>query len=468
MMTRGETMHTHILGICGTFMGGLAVIAKELKLKVTGSDQNVYPPMSTQLDNLSIKIFQGYDDLQQLSPTPDYIVVGNVMSRGKPVIEAILNQNLPIISGPEWLARFVLKDRHVIAISGTHGKTTTTSMVAWILEYAGLAPGFLIGGIPNDFGISARLGTGKYFVVEADEYDSAFFDKRSKFVHYWPRTLIINNIEFDHADIFANLTAIQAQFHHLVRTVPGEGLIIYPKLDKNVAEVLNKGCWSKRVAYAVGNNHENQDGWLARNNSAMNNQFEVCYKNKSYGTVKWALLGEHNVQNGLAAIAAVEHVGVDPKIAIEALSIFQGVKRRMEIKGIKRGVTVYDDFAHHPTAILSTLVGLRAKVGNRARILAVLDIRSNTMRLGHHKDQLASAVNDANQIYFFRSSDTIWDVDKVWQDLQKPGGVYSNTDDLVKILLKEARENDQVIFMSNGSFNGIHATFLEKLSSEEV
>jgi len=460
-------MHIHILGICGTFMGGLAVLGSELNLKITGSDQNVYPPMSTQLNDLGIQISAGFDSVEPLNLKPDYILVGNVMSRGKPVIEEILNRGLPILSGPEWLSRFVLRDRHVIAISGTHGKTTTTSMVAWILEYAGLNPGFLIGGVPNNFARSARLGTGPFFVVEADEYDSAFFDKRSKFVHYWPNTLIINNIEFDHADIFPDLAAIQLQFHHLVRTVPGKGLIIYPKTDKNVLEVLKKGSWSPCVSFGgVGEQgSSDQEGWLAKNYTPSNNQFEVYFKGKNFGKLQWNCLGQHNVQNALAAIAAAYHVGIDPKIAIEALSQFQGVKRRMEVKGIKAGITVYDDFAHHPTAIQTTLEGLRAKVGRDARIVAVLDIRSNTMKAGHHQNLLAGAVRDASAVYIYQSSDIPWDVNKVWKDSNKPGGVYSDTETLLEKILEETNEKDHVIFMSNGGFNGIQTQYLERLPS---
>lgn len=450
--------HVHILGICGTFMGGLAVLGRELGYTVTGSDQNVYPPMSTQLNNLGIKIFQGYEDSAQLEPKPDSIVVGNAMCRGMPVIETLLNQGEALISGPEWLAKNVLQNRHVLAVSGTHGKTTTSSMLAWILECAGLEPGFLIGGVPNDFGVSARLGKGKYFVVEADEYDSAFFDKRSKFIHYRPRTLIINNIEFDHADIFANLAAIQQQFHHLVRTVPGEGLIVYPESDHNVVEVLEKGCWSKTTAFS------SKKGWYIENHIPEQNCFDISFQGRSYGKLHWSLLGQHNIQNALAAIAAAQHVGVDPKIAIEALSRFQGVKRRMEIKGIKQGITVYDDFAHHPTAIQTTLAGLRAKVGSKARIVAVLDIRSNTMKAGHHKDDLPAAVQDANSVYFFQSPDIAWDVQQIWASANKPGGVYNDIQTLIQGLLSEISVgNDHVIFMSNGGFNGIQTRFLEEL-----
>lgn len=456
-------MHIHILGICGTFMGGLAVLAKENGYTVSGSDQNVYPPMSTQLKKLGIKISEGYEDLNQLSPKPDCVVVGNVIRRGMPVIEALLNQHYPFLSGPEWLARYVLHDKHVLAVSGTHGKTTTSSMLAWILEVAGLNPGFLIGGVPNDFGLSARLGGGKYFVLEADEYDCAFFDKRSKFVHYHPRTLIINNMEFDHADIFADLAAIQQQFHHLIRTVPSEGLIIYPAADQHVITTLEKGCWTKTETFGSSGAGVIQ-GWHAKNHASINNQFDVCFQDQNYGTLKWSLLGDHNVNNALAAIAAAHNVGVDPAVAIKALSSFQGVKRRMEIKGVAGAVTVYDDFAHHPTAIGLTLAGLRAKVGPDAKITAVLDIRSNTMKAGHHKDDLPGAVQDANAVYFYQSPDIGWDVNKIWQSAHKPGGVFGTIDNLLGALVAEnGADNTHVIFMSNGGFSGIQTTFLEKL-----
>lgn len=461
-------MHIHILGICGTFMAGIAVLASELKLKVTGADQNVYPPMSTQLNEQGIKIFQGYEDIHQLVPKPDCVVVGNVMRRGIPVVEAVLNQNLPMFSGPEWLARNVLHNRHVLAVSGTHGKTTTSSMLAWILEFAGKNPGFLIGGVPNNFGLSARLGTGPYFVVEADEYDSAFFDKRSKFVHYRPRTLIMNNIEFDHADIFANLAAIQLQFHHLVRTVPGQGLIVHPSMDPNVDTVLKMGCWTPQVSFGLSKKEDltnNQQGWTAQNIAAKGDQFEVYYNNQLCGQIQWSLLGQHNIQNALAAIAAAYHIGITPDIAVQALAEFKGVKRRMEIKGEQKGITVYDDFAHHPTAINTTLAGLRAKLGAKARIFAVVDIRSNTMRAGHHKDQLADVVQDANQVYFFRSTDIVWDVQQVWDKADKPGGVYSDTNLLLNALLENSTADDHVIFMSNGGFNGIQMQFLETLKT---
>ncbi len=451
-------MHTHILGICGTFMGGLAVLASELNDTVSGSDTQVYPPMSTQLADLNIQITEGYE-AEQLTPKSDVVVVGNVMRRGMPVIEAMLDQGLPYISGPEWLAKYVLAGKHVIAVSGTHGKTTTSSMVAWILEYAGLNPGFLIGGVPNNFGISARLGGGKYFVVEADEYDSAFFDKRSKFVHYRPKTLIINNIEFDHADIFPNLDAIKLQFHHLVRIVPGSGLIVAPNSDDNVKDVLKKGCWTT-VEYM-------RDDEVRGIDSTSGDHFAVYSSDNSaqlLGEVHWKLLGHHNMMNALAAIRAACHVGIEPALAIEALCSFESVKRRLEIKGEYDGITVYDDFAHHPTAIRTTLVGLRAKVG-KAKIIVVLDIRSNTMRAGHHQHHLAPAVEGADEVYFFKSPDTTWDVNQEFKSSKKAGGVYSEHEQLLSILAESTPAGAHVIFMSNGGFGGIQNQLLERLKS---
>lgn len=446
-------MHIHILGICGTFMASLAMLAKELNFKVTGSDQNIYPPMSTALIREGIEIIEGYD-VEQLALSPDCFIVGNVMCRGMPIIEALLERKLPFVSGPEWLRQYVLSKRHVLAVSGTHGKTTTTSMLAWILECAGLKPGFLIGGIPNNFGISARLGAEDYFVIEADEYDTAFFDKRSKFIHYWPRTLVINNIEFDHADIFKDLQAIQQQFHHLVRLVPKSGLIIYPNEDKNIQEVLEKGCWSSKETLEPS-------AWNIRKASPDYSCFEVNFAGTCYGTIEWSLLGYHNVLNALAAIAAAKHVGVDPNIAVQALCQFQNVKRRLEIKGIKNGITVYDDFAHHPTAIRTTLEGLRAKVGKDARIISVVDIRSNTMRGGYHQEALVDALKEANQVYFYRSDIVSWDVDKLFRSTQKSGGVFNKIPSLLSDLIGKVKENDRIIFMSNGGFDNIQDEFIK-------
>ncbi len=461
-------MHIHILGIGGTFMAGLAMLARELNLKVTGSDQNLYPPMSTQLEELGVDIFDGYDNLAPLDARPDFVVVGNVMSRGMPIVEALLDRKLPMLSGPEFLARFVLRDRTVLAVSGTHGKTTTSSMLAWILDCAGLAPGFLIGGIPNNFNVSARLGNAPFFVVEADEYDSAFFDKRSKFVHYQPSILTINNIEFDHADIFADLAAIQQQFHHLIRMVPSNGLIIYPSNDENVLTVLDKGCWTHKVGfYSAEMNlpslQENMHkGWHADLIKPDGSEFIISYQGKMLGTINWELTGQHNIKNALAAIAAAEAAGVTPQIAIKALYRFESVKRRMELKGVRQEITVYDDFAHHPTAIHSTLAGLRAKVGD-ARIIAVVDIRSNTMREGYHQETLARSVEKADCVYFFHGLDVEWDVQTIWGQLSKEGGVYSDVENLLFNLIEKKIPGDQVIFMSNGGFGNIQNLFLERL-----
>lgn len=491
MGLKEKTSQVHILGICGTFMGGLAILASELNYSVSGSDTNVYPPMSTQLEAQGISLIQGFEDNQLDNLSKDAgIVIGNVMTRGYPVIETLLNRGTAFISGPQWLAEHVLYNRHVLAVSGTHGKTTTSSMLAWILEYAGLNPGFLIGGVPNNFGISAKLGKGKYFVVEADEYDSAFFDKRSKFVHYRPHTLIINNIEYDHADIFPNLEAIKNQFHHLVRIVPNNGLIVYPSSDAAVKDVLKRGCWTKTAAIStsdtiadaavmhtdslINNNHNNHvnaslndyntignAGWTASNKTPAGDAFDVYCGDKHYGRVEWEMLGQHNIANALAAIAAATHVGVEPPMAILALNQFKGVKRRMEIKGVRDNITIYDDFAHHPTAIATTLAGLRAKVGDKANILAVLDIRSNTMKAGHHKEDLPLSVQVANKVYFFKSKDVSWNVESIWESAKKPGGVFTEKDSLVSALHHAAKAHDHVIFMSNGGFSGIHMDFLK-------
>ncbi|HCV78657.1 MAG TPA: UDP-N-acetylmuramate:L-alanyl-gamma-D-glutamyl-meso-diaminopimelate ligase, partial [Pseudomonas sp.] len=373
-------MHIHILGICGTFMGSLAVLAKEAGHRVTGSDANVYPPMSTQLEAQGIELTQGYDPAQ-LDPAPDLVVIGNALSRGNPAVEYVLDKGLPYVSGPQWLAEHVLQGRWVLAVAGTHGKTTTTSMLAWVLEHAGMSPGFLIGGVPQNFGISARLGGTPFFVVEADEYDSAFFDKRSKFVHYRPRTTILNNLEYDHADIFPDLAAIERQFHHLVRTIPSSGLIIHPTAETALVRVLEMGCWTPVQTTGAGGQ------WQARLLAEDGSRFEVLFEGQVQGTVNWELTGQHNVANALATLAAARHVGVVPSLGVAALSEFRSVKRRMEKVAEVRGVTVYDDFAHHPTAIATTLQGLRARVGSE-RIIAVIEPRSNSMKLGAHRDGL--------------------------------------------------------------------------------
>jgi UDP-N-acetylmuramate: L-alanyl-gamma-D-glutamyl-meso-diaminopimelate ligase len=450
-------MHVHVLGICGTFMGGLAVLARALGHRVTGSDANVYPPMSTQLASAGIALTEGYDPVQ-LDPGPDQVVIGNALSRGNPVVERVLNDGLRYTSGAQWLAEVVLHGRWVLAVAGTHGKTTTASMLAWILEHAGLAPGFLIGGVPLDFGVSARLGDGPFFVVEADEYDTAFFDKRSKFVHYRPRTLVMNNLEFDHADIFADLAQIQRQFHHLVRTVPGGGLIVAPRGDAALGEVLAMGCWTpvEHVDVAGGS------AWGVSAMSADGSRFAVVCEGREIGEVRWRHTGLHNVANALAALAAARHAGVPPEVGVVALSAFQGVKRRMELRGEARGVRIYDDFAHHPTAIRATLHGLRRQVGD-ARIVAILEPRSNTMRLGVHKDELPEALAEADRVIVYAPANLGWEAAPVFARMGERARVFANTGDIVRQVAAQARPGDHVLVMSNGGFEGIHQRLLDAL-----
>ena len=450
-------MHIHILGICGTFMGGVAVLARQAGHKVTGSDANVYPPMSTQLEAQGIDLMQGFKAEHLVEQ--DQVVVGNVMSRGNAAIEHLLNKNINYTSGPQWLAENVLKDKWVLAVAGTHGKTTTSSILAWILEYAGLQPSFLIGGVPANFGISARLGEGSFFVVEADEYDTAFFDKRSKFVHYHPRTAIINNLEFDHADIFEDLNAIKKQFHHLVRTVPSEGLIVHNADDENVQDVLQKGCWSERAGFA--NNNENSQ-WKISNVSADGRNFDVFFKNEKQGTVKGNLLGPHNRMNALAAIIAAQHVGVPVAQSIDALKEFKGIKRRMEVVGEVNDKVIYDDFAHHPTAISETLQGLRDAVGT-AKIWAVLEPRSNTMRMGVHKQQLAPALALADEVILFQPADVDWDIQSVVNEVSQPAKLMRSIDDIVNVLAEQTQPGDHILVMSNGAFGGVHRKILDVL-----
>ncbi|WP_413438076.1 UDP-N-acetylmuramate:L-alanyl-gamma-D-glutamyl-meso-diaminopimelate ligase [Sulfuriferula sp. GW1] len=446
-------MHLHILGICGTFMGGIAAIARAAGHTVTGCDTNVYPPMSDQLRALGIELIEGFDPAQ-LDLKPDVFVIGNVVTRGNPLMEAVLDRGLPYISGPQWLAENVLHGKWVLAVAGTHGKTTTTSILAWILEDAGLTPGFLVGGIPQNFGISARLTESPFFVIEADEYDTAFFDKRSKFVHYRPRTAILNNLEFDHADIFPDLPAIETQFHHLVRTVPGQGRIIANGSEDSLRRVIARGCWTPVEWLGVA------DDWTASGGEA---SFDVEFNGKPQGRVEWGLMGAHNVHNALAAIAAARHAGVSTQVACEALGRFENVKRRMEIRGIINGITVYDDFAHHPTAIATTVGGLRRKVGI-ARILAVLEPRSNTMKLGAMKDALPASLKDADKVFCY-AANLGWDADSVFARMGDIAQVHNNLDALVAAIVSEARPGDQVLVMSNGGFGGIHEKLLARLST---
>lgn len=450
--------HIHILGICGTFMGGVAMIARELGYHVTGSDTNVYPPMSTFLENHGIEIIPNYD-VAQLQPAPDLVVIGNAMSRGNPCVEYVLDNQLNYTSGPQWLHDNLLKDRWVLAVSGTHGKTTTTGMLAWILEKNGIDAGFLIGGVAGNFGISARAGSSKFFVIEADEYDSAFFDKRSKFVHYTPKTLIINNIEFDHADIFDDLKAIQRQFHHLVRTMPQSGCILSAVSDQNVQDTLKMGAYSQ--LQFIGEGKE----WFAKPLVTDCSAFEVYHFGEKAGVVQWQIIGAHNMHNALMAIAASHHAGVSVAGACEALGSFINANRRLEVKGEVRGVTVYDDFAHHPTAIEATIGALRSKVGKEARILAVLEPRSNTMKMGVHKEEIAPSLKDADAVFVYQPETIPWQVSVITDALTQPAKWSANLDELVDAVTREAKSGDHILVMSNGAFGGIHAKLLEKLTA---
>jgi len=448
-------MHIHILGICGTFMGGIAALAREGGHTVTGCDANVYPPMSDQLRGLGIELIEGFD-ADQLSLRPDLFVVGNVVTRGNPLMEAILDAGLPYTSGPQWLAEHVLAGRHVLAVAGTHGKTSTSSMLAWMLEHADLKPGFLIGGVPLNFGVSARLGTGP-FVIEADEYDTAFFDKRSKFVHYRPRTAVLNNLEFDHADIFDDLAAIERQFHHLVRTVPASGRLVVNAREESLRRVLAMGCWSEVTRF--GARKEEPGALRARGEP---HGFDVLRGSLKVARVDWPLLGEHNQLNALAAIAAAEHAGVAPEVAAKALASFENVRRRLELRGEVGGVKVYDDFAHHPTAIRTTINGLRRKVGGE-RILAVFEPRSNTMKLGPMKAQLPWSLEEAD-LAFCHSGGLGWDAAQALAPMGAQAVVSDNIDELVQRVVAVARRGDHVLCMSNGGFGGIHAKLLDALA----
>ncbi len=453
-------MHIHILGICGTFMGSLALLAQEAGFTVTGSDQNVYPPMSTQLEQVGITLHQGYD-ASQLDPAPDIVVVGNAMSRGNPAVEYMLEKGLRYTSGPQFLAEYILPGKWVLAAAGTHGKTTTSSMLAWILEYAGMAPGFLIGGIPGNFGLSARLGNTPFFVIEADEYDTAFFDKRSKFVHYHPRTTIVNNLEFDHADIFDSLADIQKQFHHLMRIMPASGQVIAPISESHVDEVLAMGCWSEICRFG-----ENQRFQAARQHEDCS-LFDVLDNGQVCGTVDWELTGEHNLNNAMAAMLAARHVGVTLEVACQALSQFQGVKRRMElVVETAEHIRVYDDFAHHPTAIATTLNGLRAKVGPNGRIRAVIEPRSNTMKMGVHKDHLAASTAAASEVFWFEPQGMDW---SLGQDIiaaaPVPSHAYNCLDTLIEDIVKTRQPNEHIVIMSNGGFGGFHQKLANALKA---
>ncbi len=460
-------MHIHILGICGTFMGGLAVLAKEAGHKVTGCDANVYPPMSTQLRAQGIELIEGFGT-EQLALQPDLYVIGNVVSRGNPLMEAIMDRGLPYVSGPQWIGEHILSGKWVLAVAGTHGKTTTSSMLAWILEDAGYQPGFLIGGVPMNFGISARIGGAdgqgaSFFVIEADEYDTAFFDKRSKFVHYRPRTAILNNLEYDHADIFPDLGAIETQFHHLVRTVPSLGRLVVNAREEALQRVIRRGCWSELEWFA------GEAGWSMAEHP--DGSFDVRFGDECVGTVRWSLTGEHNRWNAVAAIAAARHVGVTPQQAIASLAAFENVKRRMETRGIVNGIAVIDDFAHHPTAIATTVAGLRGKVGS-SRILAVLEPRSNTMKLGTMKDALPGSLSEADLIFGYgakgEGKDALgWDLGAALAPLGNKAQAFDDLPELVQAVAAAARPGDSVLVMSNGGFGGVHQKLLDALAARQ-
>jgi UDP-N-acetylmuramate: L-alanyl-gamma-D-glutamyl-meso-diaminopimelate ligase len=452
-------MHLHILGVCGTFMGGIAILARAAGHRVTGSDANVYPPMSTQLEAQGIALINGYDPAQ-LDLRPDVVVVGNVMSRGKPIVERLLDSGLPFTSGPQWLAENVLRGREVAAVAGTHGKTTTASMLAWILQDSGREPGFLIGGVPANFGASARAGAGRAFVIEADEYDTAFFDKRAKFVHYRPRHALLTNLEYDHADIYPDLASIQRQFHHLVRTVPASGHITWNAADANLAATLAMGAWTPLVGYA----RESAAEWRARLLAPDGSAFEVLHRDAPVGVVRWPLIGMHNVENGLAAVACAAGMGVLPAGAAAALGRFAGVKRRLELRGEVAGIRVFDDFAHHPTAVALTIDGLRRQAGD-GRIVAVLEPRSNTMRLGVHREELAESLAGADRVWLYRPADLGWNLECVADALGSRARVLADVPALVAGLAAELQAGDRVVIMSNGGFGGLHERLLAALRS---
>ena len=458
-------MHIHILGICGTFMGGIALLARAQGHEVSGSDANVYPPMSTQLQEQGIQLQEGFDPAH-LQPAPDCVVIGNALSRGNPAVEYVLNSGLPYTSGPQWLAENVLQDRWVLAVAGTHGKTTTASLLAWILEANGLAPGFLIGGVPGNFGLSARLGETPFFVVEADEYDTAFFDKRSKFIHYHPRSLILNNLEFDHADIFPDLEAIKLQFQYLLRTVPGEGLIINNHAEAALQEVLARGCWTPVESFSV----QSEADWTVRKDSDDGSRFDVQFDSQTQGQVQWSLLGDHNVANALAAIAAARHAGVPVAFAAESLTDFKGIKRRMEVRSRLDRVTVYDDFAHHPTAIATTLQGLRAHVGEAASIIAILEPRSNTMRMGVHQQTLSRALRLADESLVYQPAGINWDMAAIFNDADENIALFTDTDEIIQTVVARVKANTEtalhILIMSNGGFENIHHRLLAALKEQ--
>ena len=480
-----NTQHIHILGICGTFMGSLAVLAKSMGFRVTGSDANVYPPMSTQLEEQGIEIMEGYHP-NHFKLSPDQVIIGNALSRGNAAVEYILENGIPYTSGPQWLAQFVLRDKWVLGVAGTHGKTSTSAMLAWILEYAGLEPGFLIGGVTNNFSESARIGGSKYFVVEADEYDSAFFDKRSKFVHYAPRTAVLNNLEFDHADIFNNLEEIEKQFHHLIRTIPKNGAVIGPDDDSAIDRVLNMGCWSSRQQFGINRSEKSSEElalalgtfWNAELEEDQGSEFRLTkYERKSEkvekkeGLIQWTQTGQHNVRNAMAAAAAAGHVGIDVSVSCVALGKFDGVKRRMELLGSVNGISVYDDFAHHPTAIKTTLDGFAAKLRSTKssyRLVAVIEPRSATMKSGVHQGKLVEACVAADEVLWYQGEDMGLDFKPLVSSSVFESQVFSSVQEIVAFLTSSSRSGDHIIVMSNGGFEGIHDKLLSSLTSVGV
>ena len=440
-------MHIHILGVCGTFMGGVALLAKQMGYRVTGSDENVYPPMSTQLESAGIELIEGYE-AAQLDITPDKIIIGNVMTRGHAVVERMLEEQRPMMSGPQWLSENLLRTRWVLAVSGTHGKTTTASMLAWILEFAGLNPGFLIGGVPQNFNLSARIGDKPFFVIEADEYDTAFFDKRSKFIHYQPRTLIMNNLEFDHADIFDNIADIKKQFHHLIKIVPQQGKIIFNKEDSNVLDVLEMGCWSEQESFGL---HSDSD-WVVKKLQTTKAQFKFSVRDGKSIDCAVNLLGEHNAMNALAAIAAARHAGIAVETSVKALAKFEGVKRRLENKGSYNDISIFDDFAHHPTEIRCTLNSFRQKFESQ-RLIVVFEPRSNTMQMGIHKGDLKEALAAATELFVYNNGNLNWSVEQALEGISCT--ILGDIDQLVDSLLETLRPKDNVVLLSNGGFGGL-------------
>lgn len=455
-------MHIHILGICGTFMGGLALIARELGHKVTGSDANVYPPMSTQLQEQGIRLQTGFC-ARQLDPAPDLVIIGNALSRGNEAVEYVLNQGLAYTSGPQWLSDHVLQSRWVIAVAGTHGKTTTSSIIAWLLENAGLSPGFLIGGVPQNFGISARLGETPFFVIEADEYDTAFFDKRSKFVHYHPKTLVLNNLEYDHADIFPDIDAIKRQFHHLIRIVPGEGLIICNNDDQHLRQVLEMGCWTKTETFSVNLVANTQVDWGRAEGGEQKGLFNLSAPDDRHYLAKTELQGEHNIANMMAAVAAARHVGITPEIALEGLSSFHGVKRRLEVIVKAQGAAFYDDFAHHPTAIYTTLKSL--KKYSKGRVIAVLELRSNTMKMGVHNAVLASALSEADLVLLYQPPNSLFALDKILEEVKSLAKIHQSVNSIASEIIETIQAGDDVVIMSNGNFDGLWDRLLSRLET---